>query len=359
MPDFGIWAAWTGRKRIDLPIPTANLVDFPEKVPIIADADIGRACRADGFDIRFTSVDGVPLLKYERESFAVAGGEATGIFWVKTNVAMAGTYVWCYYGNLSAPDGADPEAVWDTNFKAVYHMKDATTSTILDSTANSNDGAKDAANKPAEVAGKIGKGQDFGGNADKGRIVCGADASLSGADELTVEAWLNYDGLQQTYPAVVSRFTGSVSGYIFRMHKSSNKAYLNLNWAGGNQDFFCASAIGSGWRHIAFTYKASTLKVNTFFEGAPDSTQDATHAMVGANKTLYLGEDNSGWYFDGLMDEVRISSVARSAAWIAYEYANMNSAVGGLTWGAEQSSVKKSHAAVRISREYFLRTRER
>jgi hypothetical protein len=42
-----------------------------------------------------------------------------------------------------------------------------------------------------------------------------------------------------------------------------------------------------------------------------------------------------GYYFDGIIDEVRISSVARSAEWIAYEYANMNPADGGLTWGAE------------------------
>jgi intein/homing endonuclease len=32
--------------------------------------------------------------------------------------------------------------VWDTNFKAVYHMADTTTSTILDSTSNNNDGTK-------------------------------------------------------------------------------------------------------------------------------------------------------------------------------------------------------------------------
>ena len=40
---------------------------------------------------------------------------------------------------------------------------------------------------------------------------------------------------------------------------------------------------------------------------------------------------------DGLIDEVRFSTIVRSAEWIAYEYANMNLADGGLTWGAEES----------------------
>jgi len=115
MPDFGAFAAWSSRKRIDLPIPTANQVDFPVKVPIVADADIGADCRADGFDIRFTAADGVTLLPYERESFAVTGGAATGIFWVKTNVATAGTYVWCYYGNVGAADVSTPVGTqWST-----------------------------------------------------------------------------------------------------------------------------------------------------------------------------------------------------------------------------------------------------
>ena len=104
----GALAGWSYRKRIDLPLPAANLVDFPVKVPIVADADIGAACLASGFDIRFTADDGVTLLPHELVSFAVAGGEATGEFRVKSDVAVAGTYIWCYYGNATAPDVSTP-----------------------------------------------------------------------------------------------------------------------------------------------------------------------------------------------------------------------------------------------------------
>ena len=104
MPDFPVaFAAWSSRKLIALPIPTADLTDFPEKVPIVADAGMSEAM-ATGYDIRFTDIDGNEL-PYERESWAGGGGAAvTAIFWVKTDVATAGTYVWCYYGNAAAGD---------------------------------------------------------------------------------------------------------------------------------------------------------------------------------------------------------------------------------------------------------------
>jgi hypothetical protein len=126
------------------------------------------------------------------------------------------------------------------------------------------------------------------------------------------------------------------SGYVILASKTYKILIMLMMSAGAHQQFNTTGQVVPGaWTHFAYTYKASTLKVNTFLGGAPDSEQNVTTAMVNANNTLYLG--SYGPYIDGLMDEVRISSVARSAAWIAYEYANMNPADGGLTWGAEES----------------------
>jgi len=327
--------AWSNRKLIALPIPTANLTNFPNKVPIVADAAIGAKCRADGFDIRFTASDGVTLLKYERESFAVAGGEASGIFWVKSNVAMAGTYIWCYYGNPFAADGADPEAVWDANFKLVYHMKDATTSTILDSTGNNNDGAKKGANEPIEADGKIAKGQDFDGTNDY--INCGNDTGLSfGTGDFTIECWIK---------------TTQVTGARLIGRRGDDAKWYSLLigiWEAGKL-FFETGAItptpsditvNDGNLHHVVLVK-SGLSANYFIDSVPRGSTEAA-ADVGNLEALILG----AWdyspptctsFFDGIVDEARISSIARSAAWIAYEYANMNPADGGLTWGAEES----------------------
>lgn len=319
---------WPRRKRIDLPVPTANLTDFPVEVPIIADADIGAACLATGYDLRFTAADGTTLLPYERESFAVAGGEATGIFWVKTDVAAAGTYIWCYYGNAVAADGADPEAVWDDDFKAVYHMKDSDTSHILDSTGNDNDGAKNGANDPAEADGKIGKGQDFDG--DSGVINCGNGASLQfGAGSFSISGWINQSG----YAGVLEKRSGG-TGWIF----ACGPPYTYLLLPGVAYPF---PGIATGWRYWSMTIDRATGLANLYVDGAFIQSADISGntGTTDSAHDLWLGKSTDPTFVNGVMDEIRLSSIARSGEWIAYEYANMDAADGGLTWGAEETPV--------------------
>jgi len=98
--------AWSNRKLITIPAVAADIVNSTVLVSVVSDADIGAACRADGFDLCFTSADGITALTYERKSFSVSGGLATGVFWVKSNVYAAGTQIWCYYGNPNATDGS-------------------------------------------------------------------------------------------------------------------------------------------------------------------------------------------------------------------------------------------------------------
>ena len=324
----GSLTGWSRRKLFALPVPTANLTDFPNCIKIIADGKIGAACRADGFDIRFTAVDGITLLPYERESFAVAGGEATGIFWVKSDVAMAGTYIWLYYGNLSATDGENHEAVWNANYKLVAHMNDLTTSTIHDSTSNHNNGAKLAANEPIEAAGKIGKGQDFDGANDY--ISVGDGASLQfGTGSFTVEGWVNQAG----YAGILEKRSGG-TGWIFAT--GPPYTYLILH---GDSYAFPGIPAGSFQHFVMVVDRVSNL-ATLYMNGTPGTPINISATAETSNSpgtNLWLGKSNDPTYVDGVLDEMRVSGATRSAAWIAYEYANMNPADGGLTWGEEVS----------------------
>ena len=83
----GMWlSGWTYRKKVTVQSANvdADLTDFPLYVGFSADSDIGGGVSdtTDGTDIRFTSSDGVTELPYERESFTVSAGDATGDFWV-------------------------------------------------------------------------------------------------------------------------------------------------------------------------------------------------------------------------------------------------------------------------------------
>jgi hypothetical protein len=60
--------------------------------------------------------------------------------------------------------------------------------------------------------------------------------------------------------------------------------------------------------------------------------------LYNSNHTLLIGATGiSGEYFTGSIDEVRVSSIARSAAWIAAEYSNQNSPSTFYTVGSAQT----------------------
>jgi trimeric autotransporter adhesin len=58
-----------------------------------------------------------------------------------------------------------------------------------------------------------------------------------------------------------------------------------------------------------------------------------------AGNVNYFGTDGGGGdYLNGILDEVRISKIARSAGWITTEYRNQNAPGTFYTVGAEQNN---------------------
>jgi trimeric autotransporter adhesin len=81
------------------------------------------------------------------------------------------------------------------------------------------------------------------------------------------------------------------------------------------------------WAHVYVTYDGSTLR--TYINGTMDVVTGSGSITVGSGSTdVGIGQSLiSGYegYFNGLIDEARFSSTARSADWIATEYNNQNS----------------------------------
>jgi len=316
-------------KKLALPIPTANLTDFTVYVPVIADSDIGANCLSTGYDIRFTADDGVTLLPYERVSFSVTDGKASGIFWVKVpSILTTGTYIYCWYGNASATDGSTPADAWDAHHVAVYHMQDYDTSHIHDSTANANHGTKSGINVPQEVDAKIGKGQSFAATAD---IISVADSnSLDLVDGATISIWVSPgSGVVSNYAPLVTK----TSAYELRLRydQLGKIDYLVFHPDSSISEAWSSSSIPIGdWSHVIMVYEKN-VSLRLYIDGALDSstTSNATKDISTNANAMSIRSP-----LNGISDEIRISSTARSAAWIAYEYANQNAVDGGITWGA-------------------------
>lgn len=325
---MGWLAGWTRRKAIVLATPAELLPNFPFPAWISGDTDIGGNARSDGFDIRFTADDGTTLLNYERDVFSVTGGAATGLLRVAVPSwsALVPTTVYMYYGKADAPDVSNGPATFDANFVGVYHGGDGTTLSVADSSASANHGTNNGA---TAAAGQVGGAMEF---VATDHVDLGAAASLDITGNFTLSAWINASDVVQG--VIVGKHDANVSGYLLLV--LNGKAQVVTNHTGVNVAESAATLSAGVWYHVCGLLRDGTLEV--YINGTIDGSASGKQSPTSHATAAFLGElAGLYWDFAGLIDELRISNVARSAAWIAAEYGTIAAPATWQTWGAEES----------------------
>ena len=137
--------------------------NFPVLIATQADSMKGSAgggCMQspNAYDIVFSSDNaGANLLPYQRLRHDLNLGRVVYYVRVPTLSHAADTpiYIWC--GNASVvSDQSNPAAVWDANYKAVWHLNEnANSATINDSTANGHTGTFTAVASTRIAQGKL------------------------------------------------------------------------------------------------------------------------------------------------------------------------------------------------------------
>jgi len=238
----------------------------------------------------------------------------------------------------------NPTQVWDSNYLAVYHMTDTTTSTITDSTSNDYDCTKKGANEPIESTGEIGQAQDFDGSDDY--IACGDINELDTANEITYETYSKLDDFDTTYPRLICKASGT--GDAQRndiLFNSPDRIELGL----GGSRIAIGEAVTTGtWYYTAGTAKmdigAGSDKLEIFKNGysiGSDNTLTLAPVDMGTHQ-VYIGSFDPGVLdtreWDGLIDEVRISDIVRSDSYFNQTYENIIGTAGYGNLLAEESA---------------------
>ena len=170
--------------------------------------------------IAITTSDGTTECYVEIEKWNATSEQAW--LWVKVPSVSntSNTDLYLYYDNSHADNTAyvddtstgNSVNVWDSSFKMVQHMRDDTTSSIVDSTSNDNDGTKTGAGEPAvTTSGKISDAQDFDGSNDYIETVSSSsEMGVDSSNTMTVSAWVNPDvnGDHQMF-VIIQPSTGS------------------------------------------------------------------------------------------------------------------------------------------------------
>jgi hypothetical protein len=334
---IALWydTSWPNRKAIVVNhakvAGTSDLTNFPMLFSV-TDANLktlangGGVGKPDGTDILFTAGNGTTKLDYELESYNPAIGQVIAWIRVPSLFASADTSIYIYYGNATAADQQNKAGVWDSNFKAVYHLG---SSLGADSTANANTGTVSSV---SAVTGEIGGA----GSSNGGHISAGNGSSLQIAGALTLETWVNGNAVTG-YVRMLSKFSsGPYNGYELLFDASGNP-YIQLANNGNIAAAFGSTVTAGTWYHVVGTYDGTTL--TTYVNGVAGTPATASGALANTTAPLTLFDASfTSAPFNGALDEVRVSNVARSAGWIGTAYNNESSPSTFFSVGSGEAS---------------------
>ena len=293
-------ADWKQRVKIGLNtaadgLPIAAAVDSPAVLIRLHTGNFPFVdAKPDGTDLRFIASDDKTPLKYHIEKFD--GLNELAFIWVQLPTLAPGAkdaFVWLYYGNPVAAAGDDAKGSFDAAQGLVYHFNEREP-LPQDTTANANHAVRSTAK--ATGAGLIGGALAFDGNAE---LALPSTPSLkSGANGLTLSFWIKptdvtdapvYTQTEGAAPLTIALRGGKVEAQAGTLTATSS-----------------APLAAGAWQHVAIVVKDGLA---IYLSG--QETAKAAGSVADLSGAAVIGKG-----FKGELDELQVSTTARSADWI-------------------------------------------
>ena len=333
---------WEYRKLITInhTMVAGDLEFFPVLISI-SDIDLKQKAQNDGDDILFMDGAGTATrVFHELEEFDSITGQLIAWVNISSLSSTADTLIYMYYGNMDSDEQQCPEKTWDSNYKSVYHMNDATPLTIADSTFNEYIGTKVAVNSPNEANGKIGKNQDFDGVNDYVQYT----NPVIPVGKKTISTWMNRYSTDGSYAVILASSTGissSDSGTGWGINDGARllQCFLGNGHTSGHYMTVTVPIPDTHvWHYYTMTYDETTLQV--YIDGIlVGSTTSKSGSEATPTYNLRIGKTNHPNYeylLNAGLDELRISNTSRSNAWILTSYRTMNDPMNFFSVGPEE-----------------------
>ena len=330
-------SAWAYRIKLtfDNSASGENLIDFPVMVNLAgAGSDFWTHVATDYRDLRFIDDDATTELYFEIEYWNYGDQEAS--VWVQVPQIDAGSttdFIYVYYGNAGASESTYHSAadVWDSNFMMVQHLEE-TSGTVTDSTSQDNDGTPNGG-VTQDATGKIAGGDDFDGSDDYISI-SDADSLDFGTGSFSYMFWLYSEATSTQY--VFDKKGGTLgqtpAGYKLGISTDPTKCF-SVALADGSTNVRIdtgdhASWGGSVWAMFTVVVDRTQQKMFVYVNGDEITKSAGIGSVVDVSNSLDLivgkRQDTGANYFNGKLDEIRVSDTARSADWVKASYLSMN-----------------------------------
>jgi len=306
---------WNKRKEITITNAGVTvLTDFPAYLRVLKETEM----QADYDDLRFISgacadADSTEL-DYEIESYS--GTEAQ--IWLRIpSLTIEPTIICMYYDNSSASSGENATGVWDSNYVSVYHLAH-TTGSAIDTIGNFTAEEIIDPDTNMDVAGVVGRGDYFDGDDYLGN---NPEWNVDGAHLYCV--WLNFS---TAHNGTILEDGGNGDGHGLGILTTGQLRYAE-QYNGADNYLDSASSYDDGaWHQLCGSHTGTDqlLYIDSDLETSVtqgDGMVGGNNARIGsANSQNPVFNDSSAHYLNATLDEIRVSSDARSADWIKQSY---------------------------------------
>ena len=211
-----------------------------------------------------------------------------------------------------------------------WYADEGTGTNIVDYGSGGNNGTADtntswqtlsAESPPVRYDGKLGDAQDFDGLDDYINLGNNAELNFTTSD-FTIEAWIKPTASGVQYSIFTKGYPGAAGrGYEFYL-SDNTRLWLCTHQAGASQYAYGNVRTWlNQWYHVVCVRDGATGRI--YVDGADDKdaginlVDPATSAVEEIIGAYY---SKAHLFLDGLIDEVRVSAAARSAAWIKASY---------------------------------------
>lgn len=317
-----------GKKRIctnpDKVSGSNDLADFPIYVDytnadLKTDANGGKVQSSVGNDIVFTNTNN-ELLSFQLQEFDGSTGQVKA--WVKLPQVKTSdsTCFLLQYGSFDTASSKESDATWSSDYKAVYHFED-----YNDATVNKNDGTNNGGSLSNAV---LGNGVCLDGNDDY--VFVGDDNSLDfGGKTITLSAWVKIDMPHSNDAAIaVKGSSTNKEYYMFGIDggTTSNNLNTRVTTNTGHYRHDQGTLPDNQWALYTFVYDGNlgSDQKTTYINGVEVADQQASGNMNTGSGDLLIGKRTDGRFLEGCIDELKVSSAAKSADWIKTEWNNQN-----------------------------------
>jgi hypothetical protein len=320
VPSSKDWYDGNYKRRVEFRVDHSkieeDLTDLPVLVNLTSSNFKFNKAKSDGSDVIFVASDGSTILSFERVSHDATNKKAE--YWVKLPEVSSttDTIFYLYYSNPYGTDKEDKNATWNSDYLSVWHLNEngnGTAEEFKDSTSNDKHlSVRNASFKTNIINAKVGSGQRF-----TARDCLKLDPYVIASENFTVSIWVKivHDIGGEDYPFLIGNFE---SGQCLMVKRDWKNIEI---YSCGSQH---GSTIGSDgvFKRVSMSVSGSDLR--SVVDGLlhANSSIGNIDTSVGniqiGDAEFYQDPIDPSVFYD--IDEVRISTVARSEAYEKASY---------------------------------------